>query len=688
MPHSSQNTNHRSAFARYVVPIRPSRCALAAAALSAALLIVGVAPPMTVGQTASAEATQTAGLQIDIDHPLQYIDPQLFGSNVAWNAQYDFMKPGSTLFYPKFLNQVRSVGFGAQRFPGGTLASFYHWKRAIGPLENRQPNSFFGDGPEDSLLGPDEFGRLMEITGAAGNVIINHSESIEDARDFVAYLTLPATNPPVQDPSDPQYWSGLRAKNGHPAPYDVPWWEIGNEVNTQANAGWLAGSLVSYANPSCVVDNAKACLYDFGGTTSFQDQPVEDLADSRDSAAISTGKAAQVKYVAYPPVAPSSLTLKVGGQPWTRVGSFDDAGPSAAVYRLDSKTGRLDFGDGAHGAIPPTGLSIAASYDSGPHPGFVDFYRAMKEVNPSIKVCTGASSGPPGGAAYFQNFGSTYPYDCVATHPYVRPGSSRAKGEIPNDLSESDYNNDVLALPSVLADQVSQVRQKIDQSAGSRASQVSIVLTEFGHLQSSTPTVAKNFHLSLQEGILIAKQLREWVNLGVPLAEHYLLHGSPFGSTATNGNVNVNASIVGPGPDTIVEPTAYVEQLFRPLGGQNQVSVQAERVPSFPLRDGTQLPTLETTAARDGNRVTLVVINQSDKTSVETTITAGDTPVLHSALTTLNGDSPSAYNSPDTPNAVSLRGSQLIAHSGQVTVTFPAHSVSLVELMLQTGVLS
>ncbi|MCW3840686.1 hypothetical protein ONA70_11305 [Micromonospora yasonensis] len=656
---------------------RPGVAALAVGTALSVVLLTVIGPP------APARAGGQASLQVDINSPIRFIHPQLFGSNVGWNAQSDFMKPDTTLFYPHFLTQVREVGYGAQRFPGGTLASFYHWKRAIGPLQDRQPNTFFGNGSQQSQLGPDEFGQLMELTGATGNVILNHSESLQDARDYVAYMTLPAPGRPITDPADPKYWAGLRAKNGHPAPYDIPWWEVGNEVNTQANAGWLGGSLVSYANGACPVDNVKACLYDFGGTTRFTDEPVGDGADSSQAASVSTGEPAQEKYVDYPPVAPSSVTVSVGGQPWTQVASLSDAASTATVYRLDAATGQIVFGDGVHGAIPPAGSSITASYDSGPHPGFVDFYREMKAVNPAIHVCLGSSSDPTAGGAYFQNLGSTYPYDCVATHPYVRPGNSRAQGQISNSLPEADYNSELLAMPDVLADQVRKLRAKIDQAAGPRAAEVDIVLTEFGQLQSSNPTFEPKYHLTLQQSLLLAGLLREWVDLGVPLAEQYLLAGSPFGSTVPNGNVNVNSAIVGPGPDTVVEPAALVEQLFRPLGGQQQVTVQSDAIPALSLRDGTQLPVLETVAAHSGNTITLVVINQSDRTAVPTTITAAGTQLLRGAVTTLNADSALSYNTPDNPTAVSLHRRPLEATSGQVTATFPAHSVSLIELTFQ-----
>lgn len=654
------------------------------AVITVALSAVLLAGPGRV----AAQPAQTAELQVDVDATLGYVSAQLFGSNAAWNAEFDFLKPDSTLYYPQFLNQVRSVGYGAQRFPGGTLGSFYHWERAIGPLADRQPNTFFGgDGPEPSLQGPDEFGQLLATTGAAGDVIVNPSSgTVAEARDFVAYMTLPAPKVPVSDPNDPRYWAGQRARNGHPQPYDVPWWEVGNEINTAGNAGWMTGALVSYTNPHCASTNVRACLYDFGGTTRFQDQPVAGFADTRASASLSTGAAAQHKYVVYPPVAPASLTLQVGGQAWTRVPDLSVAGPTDTVYRLDENTGEISFGDGIHGAIPPAGAAITATYDSGPHAGFVDFYQAMKAVNPAIHVCLGDSSYPAG-VGYLQDLGSTYPYDCVPTHPYVRNGTSTAQGDIPNDLPESQYELQLLALPDVLAAQVQQIRQQINQYAGPNAARVSIPVTEYGQLQSSVPDFAPTFHSSLQEAILIADQLRQWVNLQLPLAEHYLLTGSPFGSTSTDPgvNVNTNAEIVGPGPDTVTEPTALVEKLFRPLGGQQQASVEANSIPTLTLPDGSQIPALQTLAATRGNTIDLIAINQSPDSDIPTTITTSTGQLATASISTLDAASALSYNTTANPNAVTLHttpAAPVDGPGGTLTVTLPAHSVSRIHLQV------
>lgn len=66
----------------------------------------------------------------------------------------------------------------------------------------------------------------------------------------------------------------------------------------------------------------------------------------------------------------ASLQLEVetasGWEPWQAVDSLAGAARDAAVYRLDAASGRLDFGDGLRGRVPPAGRRIrAASYRYG-----------------------------------------------------------------------------------------------------------------------------------------------------------------------------------------------------------------------------------------------------------------------------------------------------------------------------------
>ena len=57
-----------------------------------------------------------------------------------------------------------------------------------------------------------------------------------------------------------------------------------------------------------------------------------------------------------------TATVTVSGEPWREVDSLDGAGPTDAVYRLDSATGTVGFGDGVHGKTPTDKANMTAKH--------------------------------------------------------------------------------------------------------------------------------------------------------------------------------------------------------------------------------------------------------------------------------------------------------------------------------------
>ena len=80
-----------------------------------------------------------------------------------------------------------------------------------------------------------------------------------------------------------------------------------------------------------------------------------------------TGGANQEFAFPQSPVLEAHLT--VGEQPWDEVDTFASSGANDRHYRLDHDTGRITFGDGRRGAIPPADAPVTASdvvYGGGP----------------------------------------------------------------------------------------------------------------------------------------------------------------------------------------------------------------------------------------------------------------------------------------------------------------------------------
>lgn len=108
------------------------------------------------------------------------------------------------------------------RWPGGCYADQYHWRDGIGNPEERQSriNVNWGGALEPNTFGTEEFFDFIEMIGSEAFISANvGSGTVQESADWLEYLT--ATGSTLAEE---------RAKNGHPEPYDVEFWGIGNEV--------------------------------------------------------------------------------------------------------------------------------------------------------------------------------------------------------------------------------------------------------------------------------------------------------------------------------------------------------------------------------------------------------------------------------------------------------------------------
>lgn len=149
---------------------------------------------------------------------------------------------------------LRRVNPTVLRFPGGCFASLHDWRDAIGPRNGRKPeNSYFWGDVNYNDVGTDEFLQLTEALGCEALLVVNffhpgkrfylnsrptmgrdeleaHGDDlrhitdidagVECARQWVEYCNGDVTTP----------MGSLRARNGHPEPYRVKYWEMDNET--------------------------------------------------------------------------------------------------------------------------------------------------------------------------------------------------------------------------------------------------------------------------------------------------------------------------------------------------------------------------------------------------------------------------------------------------------------------------
>jgi alpha-L-arabinofuranosidase len=131
------------------------------------------------------------------------------------------------------------------RFPGGcwvegdNLRLSYRWKQTIGDIADRRYQYNIWDYYSTNGLGFHEYLQMCEDLGAEPLFVINCGMS---HREIVPLRDM---KPWVQDALDAlEYangavdtrWGSLRAKNGHPAPFNMKYMEIGNENGGEAYA--------------------------------------------------------------------------------------------------------------------------------------------------------------------------------------------------------------------------------------------------------------------------------------------------------------------------------------------------------------------------------------------------------------------------------------------------------------------
>jgi alpha-N-arabinofuranosidase len=123
---------------------------------------------------------------------------------------------------PDAIAVLKSLHSGVYRIPGGNFVSAHEWHYAIGDPDKRPPvydPVWRALQPND--IGPDEFMTMCKLLGVEPYITVNAGTGDDwSARELVEYCN--------GDTSTPM--GGQRAANGHPEPYHVKFWGIGNEA--------------------------------------------------------------------------------------------------------------------------------------------------------------------------------------------------------------------------------------------------------------------------------------------------------------------------------------------------------------------------------------------------------------------------------------------------------------------------
>ena len=184
-----------------------------------------------VGEATSSMASNEANIKICLDEYVAKINPNIYGhfAEHLGSCIYEGIWVGENSPIPN-TNGIRDdvvealghISPPVLRWPGGCFADDYHWENGIGPRENRPRtvNAHWGQVIEPNKFGTREFMEFCRRIGAdpyiCGNV---GSGSPQEMRDWVEYCNYPGDST----------LSRRRAADGHPEPYRVKYWGVGNE---------------------------------------------------------------------------------------------------------------------------------------------------------------------------------------------------------------------------------------------------------------------------------------------------------------------------------------------------------------------------------------------------------------------------------------------------------------------------
>jgi len=169
-------------------------------------------------------------ITIDTTRRIGTVDRAIFGGFIEHLGRCVYggiFEEGSALsdargFRRDVLDVLRPLRMPVLRWPGGNFVSGYHWTDGVGSVEKRPRRAELAWLAEESnRFGTDEFIEYCRALDTEPFIVVNMgSGSMGEAQAWVEYCNGTGNTD----------WANLRRSHGHPEPYRVRYWGLGNEM--------------------------------------------------------------------------------------------------------------------------------------------------------------------------------------------------------------------------------------------------------------------------------------------------------------------------------------------------------------------------------------------------------------------------------------------------------------------------
>lgn len=651
----------------------------------------------------------TAELTIYADDVLRGVDSGIFGINHRYGFNgYGSFDSSSMQMKDDFTKLYKQAGFGSLRYPGGTISNLFNWKETIGPKEQRvaQIHGFYNNSGQHGLL--PNFG-LSEV---ADFVQKNDSELVyvyglgrgdaKDAADLVEYL-----NAEVGDnPNGGIAWAEVRANNGHPKPYNVRYFEIGNEMN---QGGADGNSSQQYW--TAYVEGGSENAYINGGVVNIKKQYAVAKDDWNVSSSYSNGNASQIFYMryarvkedttadykyyynqggeSYDAVNKDSVAVFVGDEQWQIVSKddMDHHNGTAKVAWVDYRDGSIHFGDGTHGAIPPKDKQIKVSYTAN-RDGFVQVSKAMRDTmqqinnyhtnhkNKEKEMHIYTSYESKGFIEKMNTQGMNNLYDGMTIHPY----SGTPAGGSSNEASKEQFYYDAMQKGN---NQTEHVKDYVNTMQRYDKNKVPVI-SEYGIFRSTDPMVRSQTH-----ALYIARAIMDYVKLGSPYIQKHCLvdwYSEGADSLGPTQQAVIQAVPMDTGNTATGEgefkffstPSANVFEMLNSNFGD---SIVASNITNKKLQHKIDQYSVMSSKDDDGNVYAAIVnLNLEQPSSISINIEGIDIRGKEIEIYQSAGKSFYAENTLENPNNVSIQHTTMRMDSKNERVTLAPHSFTIIKI--------